>query len=296
MKYTILVCVVFFATVFGNVKMKRILVTGANKGIGFAIVKKLLADFENTYIFLGARDVLKGSQAVATLESENPNWKDRVRAIELDCSAQESVTKASNIIKEICGSELHPLYGIINNAGIGFGYDMQATMATNLYGVKRVTESFLPLLSPTEGRIVNVSSGSGTATLFLIKNYFDSEATCLMCLTAPMFVTKCSPERKSFFVNSQVTFDEIDNLIKECLLLEPSGEAAFEAKGLGSGQAYGLSKACLNLYTMLVSRENPNLIGTHNYIATLNICPLNSIWYFVQCLHSECLFTWVYRH
>ena len=53
------------------------------------------------------------------------------------------------------------LFAICNNAGIGFGNSIPDTLNTNLYGPKRVTEAFLPLLDPKVGRVVNVGSGGG---------------------------------------------------------------------------------------------------------------------------------------
>ena len=50
--------------------MKTILVTGANKGIGLAIVRKLLREFPDTCLLLGSRDVERGSSAVKTLLAE----------------------------------------------------------------------------------------------------------------------------------------------------------------------------------------------------------------------------------
>ena len=50
--------------------MKKILVTGANKGIGLGIVKKLLRDFPDTYLLLGSRDVARGEAAVKEILSE----------------------------------------------------------------------------------------------------------------------------------------------------------------------------------------------------------------------------------
>ena len=50
--------------------MKKILVTGANKGIGLGIVKKLLRDFPDTYLLLGSRDVARGEAAVREILSE----------------------------------------------------------------------------------------------------------------------------------------------------------------------------------------------------------------------------------
>ena len=50
--------------------MKKILVTGGNKGIGLAIVKLLLRDFSDTFLLLGSRDVARGQAAVKELLSE----------------------------------------------------------------------------------------------------------------------------------------------------------------------------------------------------------------------------------
>ena len=50
--------------------MKTILVTGANKGIGYGIVRKLLRDYSDTCLLLGSRDVQRGENAVKTLIDE----------------------------------------------------------------------------------------------------------------------------------------------------------------------------------------------------------------------------------
>ena len=50
--------------------MKKILVTGGNKGIGLAIVKLLLRDFPDTFLLLGSRDVSRGEAAVKQLVTE----------------------------------------------------------------------------------------------------------------------------------------------------------------------------------------------------------------------------------
>ena len=50
--------------------MKKILVTGGNKGIGLAIVKRLLKEFPDTYLLLGSRDVQRGEAAVKQLVAE----------------------------------------------------------------------------------------------------------------------------------------------------------------------------------------------------------------------------------
>ena len=64
--------------------MKRVLITGANKGIGLATVKKLLESFSDTYVLLGSRDFKKGKQALETLLKSSPKFKERVNLIQLD--------------------------------------------------------------------------------------------------------------------------------------------------------------------------------------------------------------------
>jgi NAD(P)-dependent dehydrogenase (short-subunit alcohol dehydrogenase family) len=53
------------------------------------------------------------------------------------------------------------LYGLVNNAGVGFGKSTEEVVAVNYYGSKNVTRAFLPLLIRDGGRVVNISSASG---------------------------------------------------------------------------------------------------------------------------------------
>ena len=131
--------------------------------------------------------------------------------------------------------EPSPLHAVVSNAGIGIGMsDLRAVLEVNTLGVRRVCEAFLPLLRPAGGRIVNLTSASG-----------------------PSFVSGCSPERQRFLVDPTITWPRLEAFLEECLALR--GAAAFEAKGLGDGSPYGLSKACANAYTVLLAREHPGL-------------------------------------
>lgn len=205
----------------------RILVTGANKGIGLAICRGILEQQQDASVLLGARDAERGAAARAALVNEHPEWEQRVQVVELDVSSDASVSAAAKRVTA-------PLYAVVNNAGIGESHGLAAVLEVNTLGVRRVCEAFLPLLDPKQGRIVNVTSASG-----------------------PNFVNRCSPERQRFFVNPNVEWAEIDAVIQECLAL--SGPEAFAAAGLGDGNAYGLSKALGNSYTLLLARQHPNL-------------------------------------
>lgn len=140
--------------------MKTALVTGANKGIGFAVVK-LLAE-KGFYVYLGCRDAQRGAEAVSEL---NRNGLKNVEVLELDVTDQQSVDNASNILS----SKIKELDVLINNAGISGAYDQTAlgsqiaeferVYATNVFGVVRVTAAFVGLLrKASQPRIVNVST------------------------------------------------------------------------------------------------------------------------------------------
>ena len=214
--------------------MKRVLVTGANKGIGLAIATAILEEHGDTHVLLGARDPELGHQAIQGLVASHPDWADRVSAVEVDVSSDVSVERAARHVRERSGRSPAPLYGLVNNAGISRG-ELKAVLDVNTLGVRRVCEAFLPLLDESTGRIVNITSAAG-----------------------PNFVSRCSPQRQRFFLDRQIKWPDLQALMKECLALEPDA-GAFAARGLGDGEPYGLSKACTKSYTMLLAREHPSL-------------------------------------
>lgn len=147
--------------------MKKVLITGANKSIGFETARKLLQN--GYYVYLGSRDLKKGQEAVKHLKTEGLT---EVEAIALNVSDAESV-KAARI--EI-GKKTAVLDALINNAGIHGGMPQTAleatieqfkeTFETNVYGVVRMIQAFFDLLEQAEQpRIVNVSSSGCSLTL-----------------------------------------------------------------------------------------------------------------------------------
>ncbi len=142
--------------------MRKIaLVTGANRGIGKEVSRQLA---EKGYIvYVGSRSLSKGQQACDQL------GLDGLIAAQLDVTDQESVDALVARIKQEQGR----LDVLINNAAINYDTwqrtlsadldNVKETMETNLYGPWRMAMAFLPLLKKSNhGRIVNVSSGSGT--------------------------------------------------------------------------------------------------------------------------------------
>lgn len=96
--------------------MKRILVTGGNKGIGRAICERLLNEWDNTHVILTARNAERGKSAVDDIVQTLQCSPDRITFLEMDVASDESV-KAASVAFEKMNSDV-TLDGIINNAGV----------------------------------------------------------------------------------------------------------------------------------------------------------------------------------
>jgi len=125
--------------------MKRILITGANKGIGLATVAKLLDSYDETFLLLGSRDSKKGQEALNSLVDSQPEWRDRLDLIQIDVGQDVSVKSAAEEVAKKFGRTSSPLYAIVNNAGIGNPkLGLNKILQVNTYGPKRVCDAFLP--------------------------------------------------------------------------------------------------------------------------------------------------------
>src|SRR4051812_1287869 len=120
--------------------MRRILVTGANKGIGLAIAKAILEQHADTFVYLGSRELERGRAAAASLTKDHPEWQPRIEVVALDVSDERSVSAAKTRVAESSGGA--KLYGLVNNAGIGTaaGANLAAVFQVNTLGVQRVCE------------------------------------------------------------------------------------------------------------------------------------------------------------
>ncbi len=144
---------------------KIVLITGANRGIGFEVARQL--GRSGLTVLLGARDAARGEAAAAKLRAEGSDV--RAVAADLDRAAETATALAGQI-----ETEFGHLDVLINNAG-AFDYRgdgpassasidaMKRTFATNFFGTVEFTQPFLPLLRAAESaRILNVSSGLGS--------------------------------------------------------------------------------------------------------------------------------------
>jgi NAD(P)-dependent dehydrogenase (short-subunit alcohol dehydrogenase family) len=141
------------------------LVTGANKGIGYAIAQGLAG--RGLAVLIGARDPGLGEKAAASLREAGHD----ARAVTLDVTDAASAAAAAEQVAAAAGR----LDVLVNNAGISGGpvnppdtADLDVVRRvfdTNLFGVIRVTNAMLPLLRRAPaGRIVNISSGTSSMT------------------------------------------------------------------------------------------------------------------------------------
>ncbi|XP_029171003.1 carbonyl reductase [NADPH] 1-like isoform X2 [Nylanderia fulva] len=134
-------------------------VTGGNKGIGFAIVKALCQKYDGN-VYLTARDITRGLNAVSELEKQNLKPKFH----QLDVNDDDSVMKFRDYLKNTYGG----VDILINNAAIAFknaatepfGFQAEETIRVNYFSLRRVCTALYPLLRP-HARVVHVSSSAG---------------------------------------------------------------------------------------------------------------------------------------
>lgn len=138
--------------------MKKVLVTGANKGIGFEIARHL--GKSGWQVIMGARSQERAEAAIRQLKAEG-----------IETAGWQHVDLSDNESLEISAAEIgrkHPgLSLLINNAGIPgdmevMGYeadlaDVTQTVQVNYIGTFCLTKALLPLLTKNKGRIVNIT-------------------------------------------------------------------------------------------------------------------------------------------
>ncbi|ANQ48320.1 SDR family oxidoreductase [Flammeovirga sp. MY04] len=140
---------------------KLALVTGANRGIGYAIAKGLLSD--GYMVLVTSRNKIDGEKATQKLKEFGD-----AHYFPLDVSEDSSIHQLNQYVSK----EFGKLDVLINNAGINYDTwqttleadlaEVHQTIETNVMGPWKMMQSFVPLMKKNNyGRIVNVSSGSG---------------------------------------------------------------------------------------------------------------------------------------
>jgi NAD(P)-dependent dehydrogenase (short-subunit alcohol dehydrogenase family) len=144
--------------------MKTVLITGANKGIGFETAKQLAQ--LGYFVYLGSRGKTKGLDAITQLKESGIS---NVAWIEIDVTNIHSIKRA----KQELETKIEALDILINNAGIagdqpqnlatGDLENLRRIFDTNFFGAIQTTHEFLPLLRKAgQSAIINVSSEIGS--------------------------------------------------------------------------------------------------------------------------------------
>ncbi len=158
-------------------KVKKVLVTGANKGIGFGIAKHL--GLSGWQVIIGARDKERAEKAIRELQAldiEVSGW------VNIELTDFTGIEKA---VEEL--EEKHPdLSLLVNNAGIPGDMSVDSlhteigvvreTLEVNFVGTFQLTKAMAPLLSRNGGRIVNVTVPSDVSPYWHPLAYVASKA------------------------------------------------------------------------------------------------------------------------
>lgn len=139
--------------------VKLAIVTGSNKGIGYAVVKGLCEKFDGD-VYLTARDVARGQEAVRNLNGLG--FKPKFHQLDVTDDASVAAFKAF-VQANYAGIDV-----LVNNAAIAykmaatepFAEQAEETLRVNYHALRRVCDALFPLLLPG-ARVVNVSSSAG---------------------------------------------------------------------------------------------------------------------------------------
>ncbi|KAJ8275683.1 hypothetical protein COCON_G00074350 [Conger conger] len=219
------------------------LVTGANKGIGLAIVRGLCRAGFPGDVVVTARNEKLGREAVDMLREEGLETVFH----QLDICDQTSIERLRDFLQNTYGG----LDVLVNNAGIAyknnavepFGEQAEVTMRTNFWGTLKVSRALLPLLRPN-ARVVNVSS-------FVSKTALD----------------QCSPQLQAKFRDAELSEEEL------CSLMEGFVKAAQRDKHKEEGwpgTAYGTTKIGVTVLSRIQARILSQTRGADGIL--LNAC------------------------
>lgn len=90
-----------------------VLVTGANTGLGFEIVKGLYTSEKSYEIILGGRSLIKAQQAAHTLSKDFPSSRSKLWPMQIDIEDDESIQRVFGKVQIKFGK----LDFLVNNAG-----------------------------------------------------------------------------------------------------------------------------------------------------------------------------------
>lgn len=223
---------------------KIAIVTGANKGIGLAVIRQLAKVFDGT-IYLTSRDENRGLESFNALKKQGFS---KVAYHQLDITDSTSCKAFIRYIKEKHGH----IDILINNAAIAFtmnsnepfGQQAEITMATNFFGTQHFSNMAFPLLAKN-ARVVNVSSLLGH--LSCLNNGKEPEASVI----------------KAKLADPTISIDVLNGLAKSFV------DLAKENRHIAAGwinSAYSTSKIFVSVLTRIQQREIDRIRPDDNII------------------------------
>lgn len=227
--------------------MRNILVSGANRGIGLGLVKRLTAEIYPTRVLMACRDLSKGQEALRRLSQEKVNTQN-IHLIKLDLMDPSTFQEPINFIR----TRPMQLDVIVNNAAINMFNDgrnfnaekAELTLACNLFNQIELTNRLLDeLCIRPGGKIINISSTVGSLR----------------------------PIRKEEVKNQLKTVDSIPELVKiahEYIEALRSGDVWQSKNAIVPEYAFG--KLLLSIYTELLAKDERVL---DREIQVNSVCP-----------------------
>ena len=241
-----------------NIANRTVLITGANRGIGQALVNEALRR--------GAKRVYAGKRTALQ------NADKRVTPLTLDVTSVSQIQRAAD--------EVDTLDVLINNAGVSIYDDLSNSdvieqhLAVNLLGGFNVTRAFLPLLRRSKGAIVNSLSLAALAPLPVVPAYSISKAAAfsmtqsLRALLAgqgvtvhAVFLGPVDTDMTRGFEIPKVSPDSVAVGIFDGL--EKGEEDIFPdtaSQSMGYGWRTGVAKALERQYAAFVQESAANLV------------------------------------
>ncbi|OCK97824.1 short chain dehydrogenase/reductase family protein [Cenococcum geophilum 1.58] len=151
-----------------------VLCTGANQGLGLAILQAAALRDPSPIYILACRNVASGNEALNQLRGEG--IKAEIEVFQLDVTNDEHITSAIKFVESKYGR----LDVLINNAGIlirapeddlpALRQAYNTMLNTNLTSVAILTTAFLPLLHKSpDPKVINITSGLGSIANTLTK-------------------------------------------------------------------------------------------------------------------------------
>jgi len=208
-------------------------VTGASRGIGYAIAKKLVEKIESPTMFCTTRHSAEQLTGLIREEVDLRKAK-KVSYKQMEVTNIQSVVTLRNKIYAQQGQ----VDILVNNAGMYFYptqeptehfVQVQRTLNINYWGLKNVINAFLPMLSD-EARIVNINSNYGDLSLIP------------------------GTELRQRLADPDLTEKELDEMIMSYQRSSTEFNSTFEIMGWPRC-AYTVSKVAVNAYTRILQKQ-----------------------------------------